>query len=150
MTGSTKGLVAFLLTALLVAPVVLVGCGVGSPEGAVREYFKAWQDMDWEAFKAAHAPQKRNLTKDQEELAKQKFEQIQVKSEGLKMETTYSKEDKKRATVVVVEGKISYTAMILGEKKTDTQDVGKMDKDNRPKYNTIEVDGVWYIDEELG
>ncbi|MCG2794575.1 MAG: hypothetical protein L6427_01665 [Actinomycetia bacterium] len=150
MTGSgLKKIFTLVLAVALVAPVALSGCGGSSPEGAVNSFLKAWQDMNWEAFKASVAPERRELTKEQEELAKQKFEQIQVKTEGLKMQTVYSEEDEKKAAVVLTDGKITFTAMILGEKKTETRNIKDLSKEERT-YATVQVDSTWYVDKDLG
>ncbi|MBU4173338.1 MAG: hypothetical protein KKB90_01555 [Actinobacteria bacterium] len=149
MTGSGfKKLFTLVLAVALVAPALLVGCGGSSPEGAVKAYLKAWQELDWEALKASVAPQRRELTKDQEELTKIEFEQVKISMDGLKMQTVYSEEDKKKAAVMLTEGKITYTVNILGEEKTETKDISKLSKEERT-YATIEVDGVWYVDKDL-
>lgn len=149
MTGSGfKKLFMLVLVVALAAPVLLAGCGGSSPEGAVTEYLKAWQELDWDALKASVAPQRRELTKDQEELTKMEFEQVKTSMDGLKMQTVYSEEDKKKAAVVLTEGKITYTVNILGEEKTETKDISKLSKEERT-YATIEVDGVWYVDKDL-
>lgn len=133
--------------AVLVAPALLAGCGGNSPESAVSKYFSAWQGRDWDAFKAAVVPQK--LTNDQEVLAREKFGEVKVKVEGLKMSTEYDQLDKNRARVVLADGKITYTAKILGETKTDTEDLKKIEKEFRT-YTVVRVDGVWYVDTKLG
>jgi outer membrane murein-binding lipoprotein Lpp len=149
MTGSGfKKLFTLVLAAALVAPLLLAGCGGSSPEGAVNEFLKAWQELDWEALKASVAPQHRELTKEQDELAKIQFEQAKVVFEGLKMETVYSEEDEKKAAVVLTEGKITYTVNVLGEEKTETKDISTLSKEERT-YATIEVDEVWYVDKDL-
>ncbi len=148
MTGSGfKKLFTLVLAVALVAP-LLAGCGGSSPEGAVKNYQKAAQDLDWEALKASVAPQRRELTKEQEELTKTEFEQVKVLFDGIKMQTVYSEEDEKKAAVVMTEGKITYTVNILGEEKTETKDISKLSKEERT-YATVEVDGVWYVDRDL-
>ncbi len=149
MTGSGfKKLFTLVLAVAIVAPTLLAGCGGSSPEGAVKNYMKAWQELDWEALKASVVPQRRELTKDQDELAKIQFEQAKVIIEGLKMQTVYSEEDEKKAAVVMTEGNITYTVNILGEEKTETKDISKLSKEERT-YATVEVDGVWYVDKDL-
>lgn len=137
-----------LIMSLILAPLLLCGCESNSPEGAVTKYLNAWQDLDWERYKSSVAPGEQ-LTEEQQELAKQKFEQIEIATEGLEMKTEYS-EDKNKATVVLTGGKISYTAEILGEKKTETQDISKMKEEDKPTFETVKVDDVWYVDRELG
>ena len=139
--------ISLALIAVLVAPALLAGCGGNSPESAVSKYFSAWQGGDWDAFKAAVVPQK--LTKDQEVLAREKFGEVKVKVEGLKMSTEYDQKDKNKARVVLADGKITYTAKILGETKTDTEELKKIEKEFRT-YTVVRVDGVWYVDTKLG
>lgn len=148
-----KLVTALVIACMMVLPLVaLAGCSGGgnTPEGAVQKFLNAWQSGNWEAFKASVTPAKRNLTKVQETLAKQKFQQVQVKFDGIKMATAVNKDDANKATVTLTNGKVTYTAEILGKKKTDTQDIGKDDPATRPKYDTLKVNGVWLVDTNLG
>jgi hypothetical protein len=123
---------------------LLAGCSSNSPEGAVNKYLSAQQSGNWDALKAALVPQ--NLTKEQEALAKEKFQQVKVKFEGLKTQTTYEKNDKNKATVVLTEGKVTYTAKILGETKTETADLKKQEK---LPYYVVTIKDVWYVDTKI-
>jgi hypothetical protein len=131
------------------SPFVLTGCGDNSPGGAVGRLLSAWQGMDWNAYKQAVVPAERNLPKDLDELAKQKFRQVRVKLEGIKMKTSYDAKDKNKATVVLDGGKMTIKAKILGEDKTETRDVIKMPKEERT-FETRRVKGVWYVNIKLG
>lgn len=142
-------LLALTLVVLMTASVALAGCGDSSPEGAVSKLISAWQDMDWDAYKASVVPAERNLSKDQETLAKQKFQQVQLKYDDVEMKTTYDPKDKNKATVVLVGGKITVKAKILGEYKTETKDVREL-TDEEKTYETLKVDGVWYVNIKLG
>ena len=135
------------LSLLLALAVLLTGCGSNTPEGAVKKYLGAMQSGDWEAYKAAVVPQE--LTKEQEELARGAFKQVKVKVDGLKMETRYDESDKNKAAVILTDGKITYTAKILGETKSDTRDMKKVEKENRT-LDTVRVKDVWYVDTKLG
>jgi len=142
-------LLALTLVVLMTASVMLAGCGDNSPEGEVSKLISAWQDMDWDAYKASVVPAERNLSKDQEALAKQKFQQVQLKYDDVEMKTTYDPKDKNKATVVLVGGKITVKAKILGEYKTETKDVREL-TDEEKTYETLKVDGVWYVNIKLG
>lgn len=109
----------------------------------------AWQDMDWQTYKAAVIPAERDLPKGLEELAKQKFQQVRVKFDGIKMKTVYDEKDKNKAAVVLDGGKMTIKAKILGESKTETRDILKMSKEERT-YETHKVNGVWYVNIKLG
>lgn len=154
MSRVAQGRPAFILLALSLAVllsslVVLSGCGENSPSGAVGKLLDAWQGMDWNAYKQAVVPSERNLPEDLESLAKQKFEQVQVKLQGVKMSTSYDEKDKNRATVVLDGGKITIRAKILGENKTETREVAKMPKEERT-FEARKVNGVWYVNIKLG
>lgn len=138
---------AVFLCFLLAVAMLLNGCGGNTPEGAVNKYLNAMQSGDWEAYKAAVVPQE--LTKEQEELAEGAFKQVKVKVDGLEMETEYDQSDKNKAAVVLTDGKITYTAKILGENKSDTRDMKKVEKENRT-LDTVRVKGTWYVDTKLG
>lgn len=144
---STMAVAVFVMATLLV-PVLMAGCAGGnSAEGAVNKYFSAWQSGDWNAFKATVVPQQ--LTKDQEALAKEKFQQVKVKVDGLQSTTEPDKADKNKAKVVLTDGKITYTANILGEKKTETQQVKSLAKESRT-FDVVKVKDTWYVDTKLG
>jgi hypothetical protein len=144
MRAGNCGIVTLVAVALCACCLLVPGCGDNSPGGAVNAYLGALESADWEAYKNTLNPEAK-FTKEQEELARQKFEQIEVKTEGLEIETKYS-EDEKKATVTLIDGNITYTAEILGEKKTDTQNIGEMEPEARPRFETIEMEGSWYID----
>jgi hypothetical protein len=133
----------------MTASVVLAGCGDNTPEGAVGKLMNAWQDMDWQAYKAAVIPAESDLPKDLEELAKQAFQQVRVKFDGIKMKTVYDEKDKNKAAVILDGGKMTINAKILGENKKETRDILKMPKEERT-YETQKVDGVWYVNIKLG
>lgn len=139
-----------LCLALASAVPLLSGCGGNTPDSAVMEYLKAMESGNWEDYKASVAPGMANFTKEQEALAKQKFNQVEVTFDGIKTKTTYDKKDKNKADVELVGGKITYTAKILGEKKTEIQDIKKMKEDQRPLFPTKKVDGTWYVDMKIG
>jgi hypothetical protein len=105
--------------------------------------------MDWNAYKQAVVPRERNLEKGLDELAKQKFQQVRVKFDGIKMKTVYDEKDKNKAAVVLDGGKMTINAKILGENKTETRDVLKMPKEERT-FETLKIDGVWYVNIKLG
>jgi len=146
---TTFVLLALSLVVLMSATVMLAGCGDNTPEGAVDKLMNAWQDMDWQAYKAAVIPAESDLPKGLEELAKQKFRQVRVKFDGIKMKTVYDEKDKNKAAVVLDGGKMTIKAKILGESKTETRDILKMPKEERT-YETHKVDGVWYVNIKLG
>ena len=145
----TSILLVLSLVFLISAPVVLAGCEDNSPGGAVGKLLNAWQSADWDAYKQAVVPAERNLPKDLDELAKQKFQQVQVKLGGVKMNTAYDEKDRNKATVVLDGGKITIKAKILGEDKTETRDVIKMPEEERT-FETLKVNGVWYVNIKLG
>jgi len=140
--------VAVALAVAIAALFSLPGCGGSTPQGAVQNLLSAWQGLDWEAYKKAVTPSQK-LTKDQEELAKQKFKQIKVKFDDVKMETKYDPKDKNKATVTLTGGKATYTADILGKQRTETQDIARQDPKTRPVYDVVKINGVWYVDTTL-
>lgn len=154
---STSGLrkttaftISILFALLVVVPCLLgaAGCGSDSPQSAVQRFLSAWQALDWQSYKKAIVPGQK-LTKDQEELAKQKFQQVKVKFQDIKTVTKIDPKDKNKATVTLVSGKITDTADILGKQRTDTIDIAKMDPNTRPVYDAVQVNGVWYVNTSL-
>jgi len=141
--------VAVAVALLLAVPALLAiaGCGGNTPQGAVQNFFSAWQANNWEAYKKAVNPNQK-LTKNQDALAKLKFQQIKVKFQDLKMQSKTDPKDPNKATVTLVGGKVIYTADVLGTPKTDTQDISK--QKDRPVFDTVKINGVWYVDYPLG
>lgn len=147
--AAPRAVLAVLVLALAI-PFLLTGCESNTPEGAVSKFLGAWQDLNWDAYKKSVAPENQKLTKEQEELAKKNFEQIKVKLDDVKMATTFDEQDKNKAKVDLTAGTITYTAKILGEVQTsEPEDIAKMDPATRPFYNTVNVDGTWYVDQKL-
>ena len=153
--GSIVALALAALIAALACSTVLAGCGSNTPDGAVRKFLAAWQAGDWNAFKASIAPQRRNLSKDQEDLARQEFNQIKVKFNDIQSRTVYDPKDKggNKATVTLTGGKITITTEVLGQKKTETRDVAPKDKQGKAlqesAWPVVKVNGVWYVDTPL-
>jgi hypothetical protein len=137
------------IVVLASVPLTLAGCGDNSPAGAVGRLLDAWQNMNWNAYKQAVVPAERNLPKDLDELAKQKFQQVQAKFQDIKTKTVYGANDSNKATVVLDGGKITIKAQILGKNQTETRDVTKMPKEERT-FETQRVNGVWYVNIKLG
>ena len=146
---TARNVVAVVVALLLAVPALLLvaGCGSNTPQGAVQNFFSAWQENNWEAYKKAVNPNQ-ELTKNQEALAKLKFEQIKVKFQDLKMQSKTDAKDPNKATVTLVGGKIIYTADILGKQQTDTQDISK--QKDRPVFDAVKINGVWYVEYPLG
>lgn len=151
--GSIVALALAALIAALACSMALAGCGSNTPDGAVRKFLAAWQAGDWNAFKASIAPQRRNLSKDQEDLAKQEFDQIKVKFNDIRSRTVYDPKGKNKATVTLTGGKITITTEVLGQKKTETRDVAPKDKQGKAlqesAWPVVKVDEVWYVDTPL-
>jgi hypothetical protein len=141
-----------LLIAALACSMLLVGCGNSTPDSAMRKFLAAWQASDWEAYKSSVAPADRNLSKDQEDLAKQKFDQVKVKFADVQTKTDLDAKDKNKAAVTLTGGKVTITAPILGENKTQTRDIApKKGSSQEPmKWSMVKVNGVWYVDMPLG
>jgi len=98
--------VAVAVALLLVMPALLAiaGCGGNTPQGAAQNFFSAWQANNWEAYKKAVNPNQK-LTKNQEALAKLKFQQIKVKFQDLKMQSKADAKDPNKAAVTLVGGR---------------------------------------------
>ena len=137
--------VAIIVAVAIAVPALLTvaGCGSSTPQATVQNFLNAWQSNNWEAFKKTVNPSQK-LTKNQEALAKLRFEQIKVKFQDIKMQTKADAKDPNKATVTLVDGKVSYTSDILGKQQTDTQDLSK--QKDRPFYDTVKINGVWYIE----
>ena len=146
LRGLTRLIAVVLFLAFCVSLVPLSGCGGDSPEAAVRKYLSAWQEGDWVEYKETVVPERRKLSKEEDELAKQKFEQIEIKFEDIKMETTYDKKDKNRGTVSLISGKVSMTADVLGEPKTETKELPM----EGWGFDVRKVNGAWYVDRSPG
>lgn len=146
--SSSRVPVCFLLLLIVSTSFLVAGCGASGPEAAVERYLDAYQSMNWDDYKASVTPDQ-ELSAEQEELVKQEFEQVKVECEGLKFETEYVEGDENKAVVQITDGKISYTAEILGEKKTETESIKDMPKEQRPVFTVVKIKDKWYVEKSL-
>lgn len=135
-------LVIFMFLALL------PGCGDtgDSPEDIVSRFLEAWEQQNWDEYKATIAPERTKLNKEMMELAKAEFNNKKVKFSGLKMKTTYDDKDGNRAVVTLTGGKGMWRAPVASKEITELQDIGKMKDEEKPAVPTVKVEGKWYVD----
>lgn len=137
---------AVLAVVALAAFSVLCGCRGSSPEAAVEQYFEAWSESDWELYRDSVLVNTKKPAVFDEDTAKQEFERIRLRAEGLEMETAYDKEDGDIAVATLVKGKITLTAKLLGKDKTETLDIATMESEDRPTFKLRKQGGKWYVD----
>jgi len=125
---------------------ILSGCGGNSPQAAVERYFKAWEESDWEEYKDSLVVDGSKPTGANEDLARQEFEQVRVRAEDLKTQTSYDQKDENVAFVTLVKGKITLTTDLLGEEKTRTLDLAEMNREDRPTITVKRIRGTWYVE----
>jgi len=145
-----RALVGLVLVVIVSISLLGAGCGGNTPEGAAKKFLDAWSSGNWESFKKTVLPEDAKLTKEEDELARQMFEQVKVKFNGIKMKTTYDSKDKNKATVELTGGKIFFTAKISGKVETRSEDIAKMDKSSRPSLACMRRNGTWFVHQEVG
>lgn len=138
-------LIVFIIVTIVALP-ILSGCGENSPQAAVERFFKAWEELDWEDYKDSLVVDGRKPSGANEDLARQEFEQVRVRVEDLKTETSYDQNDKNVAFVTLVKGKITLTTDLLGKEKTRTLDLAEMNREDLPTITVKRIRGTWYVE----
>lgn len=144
----TPGVVALMVVAVLAASALAAGCASSNtPESVVKRYLSAAQHLDWEAYKKTIKPQ--DLSKNQDDLAEGIFKSVTLEFSDVETETKYDPEDKNKATVFLVGGKVKTTTSIMGEKKTETIDIAKENAKDQFGFDMVKINGTWYVDKDL-
>jgi uncharacterized protein YchJ len=127
--------VVVLIIALTV-PFFATGCGAESPDAAVREFYKAIETHNWNAYLASV-------------LQKKKFLENDFKYIGLKLKTTFNKSDKDKAEVELTAGVIKGKNPTTGKEESTTIAEIKKTYGITPTINTEKYKGTWYVDVPL-
>jgi hypothetical protein len=138
--------VLVLLIALLV-PVIAVGCGASTPEEAVRNYYKAISDNDWNAYLYSVLPDNvRRMTSSDIQSAKKSLKDSEIDYSGQKFKTIPDKKDKNTAEVEMTAGKVSFRNPNTGEKSSMTVDEIKRTYNVNATDKVVKYKGTWYVD----
>jgi hypothetical protein len=143
----TRLYVALVLTIAMLVPVVACGCGASTPEAAVRNYYQAISDHDWNAYLNSILPSNvRRMTSSDIQSVKESFEGSEIKYSDLKFKTVMDKSDKDKAEVLMIAGKISFRNPNTGEKTTMTVAEIKRTYNINASDETARFKGAWYVD----
>jgi hypothetical protein len=136
---------AIVTCAALAITLVAAGCGgSSSPDTAVSNFFQAISQGNYNAFASAVLPERVKAMTDTESKSLQ--DQIKKKSEkysGMKFKVVYDKNDKNKAKVVVLSGKITAQNPTTG--KNETMDIKSVPESART-LNVVKYKGSWYLD----
>ncbi|MCG2794576.1 MAG: hypothetical protein L6427_01670 [Actinomycetia bacterium] len=138
------------LLVFLAVPLVASGCGSQTPEGVVRDFYKAIEDGDWNAYlSSVLAENVRRMTEEDVQYEKERLLEGDFTYEGLKFETVYDEKKENEAEVELIEGKITGTNPTSGERETTTVAEIKKQYDITPSFKTRKYKGRWYVDVPL-
>jgi uncharacterized protein YchJ len=141
--------VVVLIIALTV-PFFATGCGAESPDAAVREFYKAIETHNWNAYLASVLPNNvRRMTQTDTADQKKKFLENDFKYIGLKLKTTFNKSDKDKAEVELTAGVIKGKNPTTGKEESTTIAEIKKTYGITPTINTEKYKGTWYVDVPL-
>lgn len=166
----TTALLTVAALALVVAvPLLATGCGANSPEQAVRNFMKAFDDGDFNAFLSSVLPENVHRMTDADALfwKDEAFGTVVFEEENMQMETKYLDEAKNKAEVTVTSGKIvikggvegSDIVLDLGKKEYTSKDPNTGKETTQPftereqqivdqlgKFPTEKYKNAWYVD----
>lgn len=135
------------VVAALTVPFFAAGCGAETPEAAVRSFFGAIQDQDFNAYLGSILPDDaRSMSQAGRQAAKEDFGKTETTFKGLKFTTKYDDKDKDKATVSMAAGSVSAKDPATGQTQTTTVDEIKKMYDKTPTYQTEKFKGRWYVD----
>ncbi len=135
------------LAAALVLPLLLTGCGPQTPEAAVRSFYTAIQNRDWDGYLSAILPSNvRRATDADLASQKKKFMANDYKYLGLKLKTTPDKKDPNKAAVELTSGVVRGKNPQTGQVESTTIAQIKKQYGVTPTLSTEKYKGCWYID----
>lgn len=122
------------------------GCGAQTPEQAVRDFYKAIEEHDWNAYLGSVLPDNvRRMTEVDVQKQKEEFKASDYSYKGLKLKTEYDKKDKDKADVKLVAGLVSGKNPSTGEKERTTIAKIKKEYGFTPSIETRKSKGRWYV-----
>ena len=122
------------------------GCGAQSPEQAVRDFYKAIETHDWNAYLGSVLPDNvRRMTEVDAQKQKKEFKSSDYSYKGLKLKTEYDRKDKDKADVKLMAGLVSGKNPSTG--KIERTTIAKIKKDYgfTPSIETRRSKGRWYV-----
>lgn len=141
----------FMLAALSLAlamPFFAAGCGGAStPKQAVRDFYKAVEDGDWNAYLRTILPENvRRMTESDFQGTKEQFQESDYQYKNLSFKTILDKQHKDRAKVELTSGTIVGTNPMTNKKESTTIEEIKKSYDITPSINVKKFKGGWYVD----
>ncbi|MDD5447594.1 MAG: DUF4878 domain-containing protein [Actinomycetota bacterium] len=138
---------AGLVFSMVLIVAALCGCGPQTPEEVVKNFYKAMNDGDYNAYVNCLLPDEaRRMSVEESRELKNLVEQKPVEFENLKLKVTYDKKNKNKATVEVVQGAVKYKNPQTGKsEKMSVADIIKREG-SFAEIPTRKYKGRWYVD----
>ena len=147
---TVRAVSAIVLLMFLAVPLAASGCGAETPEAAVRDFYIAIEERNWNAYLSSILPENvRRMTEEDVQYEKERFEEGDFVYEDLELKTAFNEENDNEAEVELTSGKITGTNPMSGERETTTIAEIKEQYDITPKFNTRKHKGHWYVDVPL-
>lgn len=138
------------LALALALPMFTAGCGSQTPEQSVRDFYKAIETHNWNAYLGAVLPDNvRRMTEVDMQKQKKEFLATDFTYKGLVLKTKYDRKNKNKAEVQLEAGVISGKNPTTG--KTERTTIAQIKKDYgvTPGIDTQKFKGTWYVDVPL-
>lgn len=133
------------LVVALALPMLLAGCGAQTPQQAVRDFYDARANGDWNAYLGTILPDRvRRMTPEDVSMQKESFEGGDFKYTDMKLEVVEKGNDK--AEVQLVGGKITSKNPMTNQEETWTIEEIKEMYNETPSLDTVKYKGRWYVD----
>jgi hypothetical protein len=134
----------------LAVPLLVAGCGPQTPDQAVRNFYKAIQNHDWNAYLSTVLPDRvRRMTEADVRTQKKQFLATDFTYKGLVLKPVYDKTDKNKAEVALEAGVVTGKNASTGKVERTTIAEIKKTYGQTPSIATQKDKGRWYVDVPL-
>jgi len=139
--------IAVVLTLALALSLLAAGCGAQTPESAVRNFFAAIENHNWNGYLSAILPNNvRRMTDTDTREQKKGFLGNSFKYGGLKLNAKYDKKNKNKADVELTSGSFKVKNSQTGKEETTNVSKIKKQMGRAPALKTVKFKGCWYVD----
>lgn len=138
------------LVLAIAVPLFATGCGAQTPDTAVRDFYRAIETHNWNAYLNSVLPDNvRRMTSTDMADQKKKFLANDFKYLGLKLKTTFDKNDKNKADVELTAGVVKGKNPTTGKEESTSIAEIKKTYGITPTLTTEKYKGTWYVNVPL-
>jgi len=138
------------LTAAVLLPLLLAGCGPQTPDAAVQNFYKVIQNHDWNGYLSSILPSNVRRATDADLVSQKKtFMGNDYKYTALKLKTVPDKKDPSKASVQLTSGVVTGKNPQTGQTESTTIAQIKKQYGVTPTLQALKYKGRWYVDVPL-